>query len=227
LDKDVKDEEKVDSDRRNFLKTTVVASAIIAAAGAAAVVKSINSAETTSGTTFPKIQVVDANSGQVANVNTLELNVPLLFYYPLEQIEPNILVRVGQKAQNGVGPDGDIVAFSDVCQHLGCYPGFVATGESPPCNSSYIASGPIFYCCCHGSKYDLLNNAAVIQPSPAPYPEPRVILEVDEDGNIYATGMGPPTIEGHGVPGSTDVSADLQGGTVVSSNSVSSSQGSA
>ncbi len=225
LAKDVKDGEKVDNERRNFLKTTVVASAINAAAGAASVVKSINTSEANSGTTFPKIQVVDANSGQVANVNTLTPDVPLLFYYPLEQVEPNILVKLGQAAQNGIGPDGDIVAFSDICQHVGCYPGYVASGHSPSCNHSYTASGPIMYCCCHGSKYDLLKNAAVIQPSPAARPVPRVILEVDGDGNIYATGMGPPTIFGHGTPGSTDVTADLQGGILVSTSS-STSQGS-
>jgi len=226
LDKDDKNGEKVDNERRNFLRNTVVASAIIAAVGAAAVVKSINTTQSTAATSFPTILVVDANTGQVANVNTLTPNVPLLFYYPLEQIEPNILVKLGQKAQFGVGPDGDIVAFSDVCQHLGCNPGFVAAGSAPPCDPSYTASGPIMYCCCHGSKYDLLNNASVIQPSPAPRAVPRVILSVDEQGDIYATGMGPPTIFGHGTPGGSDVSADLQGGIVVSESS-STSQGSA
>jgi arsenite oxidase small subunit len=221
-----KKDEKVDKDRRNFLKTTVVASAIIAAAGAAAVVQSINATEGSTATSFPSILVVDANTGQVANVNTLTDNVPLLFYYPLEQVEPNILVKLGQPAENGIGPDGDIIAFSDVCQHLGCNPGFVATGGSPPCNSGYVASGPIMYCCCHGSKYDLLKNAAVIQPSPAPRPVPRVILDVDSSGNIYATGMGPPTIFGHGTPGSSDVTADLQGGVLDSTSSTSTSQGS-
>jgi arsenite oxidase small subunit len=226
LDQDEKKAEKVDNERRNFLKTTVVASAIVAVVGAAAVVKSINTAETTSALTFPTIQVVDANTGQVANVNTLTPNVPLLFYYPLEQIEPNILVKLGQKAANGIGPDGDIVAFSDVCQHLGCYPGYVPVGGSPTCNSGYTATVPMFYCCCHGSKYDLTNDAAVIQPSPAPRAVPRVILDVDDEGNIYATGMGPPTIFGHGTPGSTDVTADLQGGTVVAATSTSVSLGS-
>jgi hypothetical protein len=50
-----------------------------------------------------------------------------------------------------------------------------------------------------------------------------VILTVDGSGNIHATGMAPPTVYQHGPPGSTDVSYDLQGGTLVSgSSSVSS-----
>lgn len=216
-----KDEEKVDGDRRNFLKTAVVASAVIAVAGAAAAVQSVNSGQGAAATTFPVIEVVDFNTGAVANVNTLQVNSPVLFYYPLEQIEPNLLIKLGEAAENGIGPDQDIVAFSDVCQHLGCNPGFVATGGSPPCNPSYVASGPIFYCCCHGSKYNLLKNAEVIQPSPAPRPVPRVLLQTDSAGNIYAYGMGPPTIFGHGVAGSTDVTADLSGGILVSSSSTS------
>lgn len=221
MDTDDKKEDKVDRDRRNFLRNTVVASAVIAVAGAAAVAKSLNTTQSTAAA-FPTILITDANTGQVANVNTLTVNEPILFYYPLEQIEPNLLIKLGQPAQGGIGPDGDIVAFSDVCQHLGCYPGFVAKGGSPPCNKSYVASGPIFYCCCHGSKYDLLNNATIIQPSPAPCPVPAVMMDVDDQGNIYAIGMGPPTIKGHGTQCGTDVSADLEGGTIVSATSSSS-----
>ncbi len=50
---------------------------------------------------------------------------------------------------------------------------------------------------------------------PSLRPEPQVILEVDSNGDIYATGMKPPSIFGHNT-GSNDVTADLQGGTVVS-----------
>jgi hypothetical protein len=39
---------------------------------------------------------------------------------------------------------------------------------------------------------------------------------VDGSGNIFATGMEGPTIYQHGTAGSSDVTADLQGGTPVS-----------
>jgi arsenite oxidase small subunit len=136
------------------------------------------------------------------------------FNYPLEET-PNLLVKLGVKAQGGVGPDGDIVAFSQICQHLGCIYGFVAQGESPSCDSSYTASGPVGYCCCHGTAYDLVNGAKVIA-GPAPRPAPQVILEYDTtQGDIYAVGMLPPTIFGHST-GSDNVLDDLQGGTLVS-----------
>jgi len=148
----------------------------------------------------------------VATVDSLQVNMPVGFNYPLDS-EPSILVKVGKKAVGGVGPDGDIVAFSNVCQHLGCIYGFQAPGTSPPCNTTFVATGPMGYCCCHGSQYDFLNGAAVIG-GPAPRPVPMVMLEVDSSGNIYATGMSPPAIFGHNT-GSGDVTADLQGGNLV------------
>jgi arsenite oxidase small subunit len=213
LDASSTKEKRPDEARRRFLKTTVVASAIIAIGGVSAVAKSLTVPAQTSAapTSFPKIQLFDSNNN-IITVNSLQMNQLILFYYPLND-EPNILVKLGVQAENGVGPDGDIVAFSDICQHLGCNPGFVAKGQSPPCNSSYQAPGPVMYCCCHGSIYDLERNAEVIG-GPAPRPVPRVILEVDEVGNIYAVGMSPPTIYGHHT-GSEEVTYDLQGGTLV------------
>ena len=206
-------EQSADSSRRTFLKVAAVVSAILAVGGVASVAKAITnpapsgspSSSSTSTNAFPKVKIT--------NISQLQLNTPVTFYYPLDD-EPNIIVKLGQKADGGVGPDGDIVAFSQVCQHLGCIYGFEPQGSSPSCNSSYKASGPVGYCCCHGSVYDLLHGAKVIG-GPAPRPEPQVTLEVDSSGDIYATGMKPPTIFGHNT-GSNDVGYDLQGGTLVS-----------
>jgi arsenite oxidase small subunit len=136
------------------------------------------------------------------------------FNYPLEET-PNLLAKLGVKAVNGVGPDSDIVAFSQVCQHLGCIYGFVPTGKSPDCDNTYKAASPVGYCCCHGSVFDLANGGKVLQ-DPAPRPVPQVILEFDSStGDIFATGMLPPSIFGHNT-GSSNVLEDLQGGTLVS-----------
>lgn len=186
----------------------MTASAALAVAGVAAITKSVtNAAESpakTGSTTFPRLLI--------GHVGSLEVNKPVSFNYPLDN-EPNLLVKVGQKAEGGVGPDGDIVAFSNICQHLGCVYGFQAPDTSPPCNTSFVAPQPMGYCCCHGSRYDFLHDGAVIG-GPAPRPVPAVVIEVDSSGNIYATGMKPPTIFGHDT-GSTNVTADLQGGTPV------------
>ena len=199
----------VDENRRGFLKVAVTVSALFAVGGIAAVTKSITeqagAASQTPPTQFPKVKI--------ANVSDLQTSTAVFFNYPLDN-ESNILVKLGVKAADGVGPDSDIVAFSQVCQHLGCLYNFQPPGSSPPCNASYKATTPVGYCCCHGSIYDFTDDAKVIG-GPAPRPQPRVILEVDSSGAIYATGMTPPAIFGHNT-GSNDVSNDLQGGTLVS-----------
>ena len=201
---------RIKETRRNFLKLIVTFSGLLVIGGVAAIAKSITNsaqgAENPVGTkSFPRVKV--------AQLADLSVNQPVVFAYPLDN-EPNILVKLGEKADGGVGPDGDLVAFSGVCQHLGCIYGFQAPGTSPMCNPSYRATGPVGYCCCHGSVFDFLNGAKVLS-GPSPRPQPQVLLEVDDSGNVYATGMTPPTIFGHNT-GSNDVSSDLQGGNPVS-----------
>lgn len=182
-------------------------SSLLVLGGIASVLKSVTNPAppaTTEGAAFPRVKV--------AQLSDLQVGQPITFNYPLDD-EPNILVKLGVKAVGGIGADGDIVAFSSICQHLGCIYGFQSAGSSPACNTSYKADRPVGYCCCHGSVYDFTNAANVIS-GPSPRPQPQVKLEIDNSGNIYAVGMGPPTIFGHQT-GSNDVSADLQGGNSV------------
>jgi arsenite oxidase small subunit len=204
------EDEKVGDSRRNFLKISVVLSAILAAGGIAAVTKSVTNRVSTSegaGTpsTFPRVKI--------ATVSALTQDQVMSFNYPLDNT-PNILVKIGQNATGGVGPDGDIVAFSQLCQHLGCDYSYQAPGTSPACNSGYKAPGPVGYCCCHGSIFDFTKGGSVLG-GPAPNPVPQVILEVEANGDIYAIGMTAPPIFGHNA-GSSLVASDLQGGNVVS-----------
>ncbi len=200
------EDEPADAGRRVLLKYGVVASAIIAAGGIAAITRfATNPAPTTGAATFPRVKV--------GNVNGLAVGQPVYFAYPLDN-EPNLLVKLGVPAKGGVGPGSDIVAFSQVCQHLGCIYGYLTPGASPPCDPSYKAAEPVGYCCCHGSVYDFANGAQVLS-GPSPRPQPQVQLEVDPaTGDIFAVGMGPPAIFGHDT-GSNDVTNDLQGGTPV------------
>ncbi|MDE1858478.1 MAG: Rieske 2Fe-2S domain-containing protein [Thaumarchaeota archaeon] len=200
--------EDKDESRRDFLKTAAAISGVLAVAGIASVMKSvvIPSVPGPTQTGFPRVKV--------SSLGELSTGKVVIFNYPLDN-EPNILVKLGQKASGGVGPDGDIVAFSQICQHLGCIWGYVAPGASPSVNPSYVAAQPAGYCPCHGSVYDLSQGAKVIG-GPSPRPQPQVQLDVDGSGNIYAVGMGPPAVFGHGT-GSSDVSNDLQGGSLVTS----------
>jgi arsenite oxidase small subunit len=193
-------DKEVDTSRRDFLKVAMTLSAIMAFGGIGTVLKSISNPAppgTSGSLTFPRVQVSSTN---------ISVNSPIHFYYPLDS-EPNFLVKMGRKAVGGVGPEQDIVAFSQICQHLGCVSiSYQATGGP--------AGGPVAKCSCHGSVFDLLQSAKVVD-GPSPRPLPQVQLEVDSSGNIFAKGMGPPSIYFHNT-GSNDVSADLQGGNLVS-----------
>lgn len=194
--------------KRNFLKLAVTFSGFLLIGGVAAITKAITSPPSPARTgpaTFPRVKI--------ASLGDLKVNEPIVFNYPLDT-EPNILVKLGQKAEGGVGPDGDVVAFSALCQHLGCIYSFQPTGGSPQCNSSFKADAPLGYCCCHGSVFDFLHRANV-RSGPSPRPQPQVILELNNIGDIFAVGMTPPSIFGHNT-GSNDVSSDLQGGNPVS-----------
>lgn len=197
-----------DGSRREFLKTAAAISGVLAVAGIASVMKSvvIPSVPGQTQTGFPRVKI--------SSVGELSTGKVVIFNYPLDN-EPNILVKLGTKAAGGVGADGDIVAFSQVCQHLGCIWGYVPPGGSPTVNPSYVASVPVGYCPCHGSIYDLTASAKVIG-GPSPRPQPQVQLDVDGSGDVYAVGMGPPSIFGHST-GSSDVNNDLQGGNLVTS----------
>jgi arsenite oxidase small subunit len=200
---------KREKPRRNFLKIAISFSTLLLVGGIAAIAKSITNPapsqnQGTGPQAFPRVKV--------AQLSDLQVNQPVLFNYPLDN-EPNILVKLGQKAEGGIGPEEDIIAFSALCQHLGCVYAFQATGTSPKCDSSYQAASPVGYCCCHGSVFDFLHHAQLVS-GPSPRAQPQVIFEIDDSGNIYAVGMTPPAIFGHNT-GSSDVSSDLQGGTPV------------
>jgi arsenite oxidase small subunit len=203
--------------RRNFLVgvgAAAVVGAVVAAGAESLLMGKTKTSVVTSTVAGPTSTVTSTPTAsgfptvKVASLSQLTANNPVNFNYPLAD-EPNILVMLGQQAQGGVGPNGDIVAFSAVCQHLGCTPQYVAANASPSCKASYQAPSPIGYCCCHGAIYDFVNGGKVLS-GPAPLPLPQVLLEVDPNGDIYAYAMGPPTIYGHNT-GSSYVSNDLQG----------------
>jgi arsenite oxidase small subunit len=195
--KDIVPEKEVDTSRRDFLKVAMTLSALLAVGGVSTVLKAISNPAppvVTTALTFPQVMVANTS---------ISPNSPVYFYYPLDNT-PNFLVKLGQKVSGGVGPDQDIVAFSEICQHLGCAVAYQPVGPS---------GGPVGSCPCHGSVFDLLQSAKVIA-GPSPRPLPQVQLSVDSSGNIFAVGMGPPTIFGHNT-GSNNVNYDLQGGSIV------------
>jgi Rieske Fe-S protein len=131
----------------------------------------------------------------------------ITFNYPLRN-EPNFFLNLqpassgGPGATNvpyGVGPQKSIVAYSAICQHLGCPA--PALAYYPPGTCPQTPGGYSYYihCSCHGSTYNVADQAGNLT-GPAVLPLPQVVLEWQEsDDTIWATGMtaSSPPVNGH------------------------------
>ena len=153
------------AERRFTRKQALVAGGVGAAAlggGAAAVVIATRDGE---GEDYPRLSV--------AKVGDLQPNKPVDFEYPLAG-QQSVLLDIGEEVPGGVGDNGSIVAYSVLCQHMGC-------------PVPYDAEERHFHCPCHQTLYDPAREGNVIQ-GVAQQPLPRVELEVDGD-DVVATGV--------------------------------------
>jgi arsenite oxidase small subunit len=112
----------------------------------------------------------------VGNTSQLVEGEPLDFRYPLEE-QFNFVVKLGVPATGGVGPSGDIVAFSYLCSHMGC----PLTGLY---NKEHKMLGP---CPCHYSRFDLSKGGLLILGQ-ATQSLPQIVLET-RGNDIFATGV--------------------------------------
>jgi arsenite oxidase small subunit len=109
----------------------------------------------------------------ITTLSKLRPNTPISFSYPL-QGQASVLVDVGQQVPAGVGPKKSIVAYSTLCQHMGC-------------PVVYQPALREFVCPCHQSRYDPERLGSIVQ-GVAMLPLPRVLLEVNGD-SVDAVGM--------------------------------------
>jgi len=177
-------------DRRTFIKMFAATSGAIALVNLSSIVRSLSG----------PVEVPPWPKVLIANAKDLKVGKAVVFYYPLTTT-PNLLVKVGESVDAGVGPDHDIIAFSQICQHQGCFVQY-ADGQAK--------------CPCHAAIYDVLHGAKVLS-GPALYPLPFVKLEYDSStGDIYAIKMTSPVVYGYGATGSSDADIVLVGGDLVS-----------
>jgi Rieske Fe-S protein len=235
--------EEVDETKRNLLKLAAVAGVLgVGVGGAVGGLLKYVQPPIVGLTSYPRTQLVDVGGSpltltQVGKEYSSGTSDLYLFNYPLTD-EPNFLLNLYPAASNvpgaivppspmvsPPGTDNSVVAYSAICQHLGCpapaisyYP--PATCKNKSFSTAAFPNGTLnFYihCSCHGSTYDVTNGAANLT-GPAILPLPQVILEVDSDYNIFATGMtssSPPVKDhvktldgGYGVGGSSQLSKE-------------------
>jgi Rieske Fe-S protein len=211
-------EQDVDETKRNLLKLAAVAGVLgVGVGGAVGGAFQYVQPPIVGIGSYPKTALLDVDGGPLTvakveseyNVGTADL---YLFNYPLRN-EPNFLLNLypadgnppsatNYGAQNvpfGVGTHGSIVAYSAICQHLGCPAPAISFYPPKTCAKSFGQLTFYLHCSCHGSTYDAANSAANLT-GPAVLPLPQVVLEADPGtGQIYATGMTPssPPVNGH------------------------------
>ncbi len=100
----------------------------------------------------------------VAQAQSLREGVPLPFTFP-DAASPCVLIKNGRPVPGGVGPQGDIAAFSTLCTHMGC-------------PTAYDAKQRIFRCPCHFSLFDAELGGQLICGQ-ATIDLPEIVLEYD------------------------------------------------
>jgi arsenite oxidase small subunit len=110
---------------------------------------------------------------RIASTGELRPNEPVRFEYPLKG-QQSVLLDLDEEVPGGVGDNGSIVAYSVLCQHMGCPVGYRAEQRD-------------FLCGCHQSRYDPAREGVVVQ-GVSQRPLPRVALEIDGE-DIFAVGV--------------------------------------
>ena len=124
-------------------------------------------------------RVVSYPRKRIASLGEVHQDVPLYFKYPDEDplSSASVLIKLGEPAEGGVGPDSDIVAFNALCPHMGGQ--LMGTYKA-----EHKAIGP---CPFHLTTFDLKKHGMVIAGH-ATESLPQILLEVEGD-EIYATGV--------------------------------------
>lgn len=84
----------------------------------------------------------------LCNVLDLKLDEPFSFTYP-DKSSPCLMIKLGVPQKGGVGPDSDIVAYSQLCSHLGC-------------PVTYYKEQKKLICPCHFSQFDPEKSGRII-----------------------------------------------------------------
>jgi arsenite oxidase small subunit len=160
----MKCEKLVDAGRRQFLRGGAIGA--VGAAASAMMAPTPATAQALARVEFP--------ANRLANISDLKVNEPMDIAYP-DEASPGVLLKLGSQVQGGVGPDGDIVAFSVLCPHKG-WP------------LSYNAGDKTLNCPGHFSRFDCEAGGQQTWGH-ATQNLPQFKLRVDEKGDIFADGV--------------------------------------
>lgn len=163
-DNEIETDEVARPDRRDFI--------VAGAAGAAGLVaaqalpqRARAATENADTAAYPVVEV--ARMADLAPGSTQD------FSYP-DDNSPALLIRLPEPAEGGIGPEGDIVAFSILCTHKGC-------------PVAYKPERKMLICPCHWSTFDPA-KAGTLVIGQASQGLPRIRLRIDGDA-VQAVGV--------------------------------------
>jgi arsenite oxidase small subunit len=123
--------------RRFFLKSGGAAAAV---AGSVVIPIHNANAATPANAAAASSTALNYPSKAIGKVAGMPLNEAVSFNYPDDQ-SMCYAIRMGTAVPGGVGPNGDIVAYSAMCTHMGC-------------PLQYDGASRTFTCGCHFSIFD-------------------------------------------------------------------------
>ena len=154
----------VELGRRQFLRGGATAAVATVAAGVVP----------QRGDATPALARINYPSTKLANLKDLRTDQPAQIQYP-DKDSPGVIIKLGRKVDGGVGPDGDIVAFTTLCPHKGFPLGYVAADKTLNCPGHY-------------SRFDCEKGGQQIWGH-ATQNLPQFRLRVSGNGDIFADGV--------------------------------------
>jgi arsenite oxidase small subunit len=158
--------------RRDLAKGTIVLSTVLVVTPFTALYKYLS-------VPVPTLKI---GRTKVANRKDVPAGEAIRFNFPTED-RPAILIhlepgeykfgnyREGSEVE--ILNTDEFVAYDSVCTHLGCPSNWKASAKDLPCP-------------CHGASYSAIDGAPLSGPPPRALP--KIKLEIDEIGDIYAVG---------------------------------------
>lgn len=194
-------------ERRNFLRLSAT-SAMAVAVAPSLITQKLYAEDGSLFQTFEKVQLKDAEGNPMRSA-ALAVEENYIFNYP-HAATPSIMVNMATpaekeiklKAENGTeyvfrggtGAKGTIIAYSAICPHQLTYPKksmsmFQYVGEKG--KTLAYDKGGVFVCTSHLSAFEPHQGGKVVG-GPANQGLASIILEIDDDDNIWAVAvLGP------------------------------------
>ena len=113
---------------------------------------------------------------KIGTLSALKTGQPVEFAYPYNNVR-NILVKLGAPAGAGIGPSQDVVAYNQLCTHMGA-------SLAGTYKDRHQVLGP---CPLHLTTFDLTRHGMVVSGH-ATESLPQIVLEAAGD-DIYAVGV--------------------------------------